>query len=384
MPFILWLELQGFYASCHPAGDKPLVVVRDKLVLDANAAARKRQVAPGMCAREAGTLLPSGSIKAWNREAYVERQTAWLDLCVDFSGIIEPIDQHIAAVDLSGHPEPYLVAARLVDSLESGTKLPVRYGAAGTKWVARLAAEREDPNGIAWKDPESFLADLSVGDLLPAKPETRQRLAFLGYHTIGQAAQVRLEVLRRQFGEEALLVRSATQGKHLQPVLALYPLDSMQECLIFDGAVDDLETIERGLRSIAGRIGRRLSEQGKSGTKVRMEIETETDREQRARTFTKPVSDPASALGALKLLISETPAIPVLAIRVSVLDLETVRNRQSPLIGTVDRFKRPDPEAAVHVLRKTFGDASVQLASEVEVPRRVRVLREWQNASGWR
>jgi DNA polymerase-4 len=383
MPFTLWLELSRFYVSEFPDGGEPLIVIRDKSVLDVNVPAAKKGVVSGMDVRQAKALLPVKAIRKWERETHAAKQIAWLDVCTEFSGTIEPIDQHVATIDLSGHPDPFDVVGKLVGSLELKTRLPVRCGAADSRWIAKLAADHDD-QGAAWLDPESFLAEIPVTELLPALPESRQRLYFLGYYTIGAVAQVPLEVLRRQFGQEALVIHAAARGRHSEPVKALYPLDSIRECLIFEGPVDTLETIDLALRAIASRLGKRLSEQGKFGTKLRLEIETEGEgRESRLRKFTKPVADGTSALAALRLLMTDPPTVSILALRTTLHDLEKVPNRQTALLDA-GRLKRPDAGAALHILRKTFGDTSVKLASEVEVPRRIRVLREWQSATGWR
>jgi hypothetical protein len=41
-------------------------------------------------------------------------------------------------------------------------------------------------------------------------------------------------------------------------------------------------------------------------------------------------------------------------------------------------------EGALKQLKSVFGDTSVQVAGQVAQPRRVRVLQEWKNATGWR
>ncbi len=40
--------------------------------------------------------------------------------------------------------------------------------------------------------------------------------------------------------------------------------------------------------------------------------------------------------------------------------------------------------AALKYVKTVFGEGSIKLASEVEIPRRIKVLKEWQIATGWR
>lgn len=384
MSYIVWIELERFYAELYKTCEEPLIIDRQKIVLDTNLAGRQMGVAPGMGTRQAKMLLPECTIRTWNREDHVDRQAAWLDICAEFTGIVEPVDQHVAALDLSGHPDPLEVTERLVRALVSRTGLPVRFGAACSKWIAKLAAD-QGGSERAVEDPRSFLAPLPVSELFPVEEEHRQRLGFLGYGTIGEVARIPLDVLQKQFGQEGLRISAAAQGRHSQPVCALYPKGSMRECLIFEGPVDVWETIDNGLRALAERLGQRLADLRMQGSTVELQVETEDGGCLRMeRRFTKQIRNPISALWAFRLLLQDPPEVPVASLRVSLVHLERVRHRQSELNGLDPGCQRHEARSAVNYVRTVFGDGSVKLASEVEVPRRVRVLREWQSATGWR
>ena len=468
MSYFLWVEIEGFYVEHYDIREQPLIVEREKVVLDANALARQRGVRLGMEVRQAKAVVSECVVQNWEPELYQPRRNAWLDVCTNFTGVIEPIDQHIAALDLSGHPNPLDVTEQIVRDLVSKTKLNVHYGAAPSVWIAKLAADREDL-GRAIASPTQFLSKLPVADLLPASEESRNRLTFLGYRTIGEIANLPLSTLQGQFGEEALIILAAAQGRHFQPVHALYPLDSLHECLIFDGAVEVWEAVDEGLRSLADRIGRRLTEKNMQGSKLTIKIDMEERTLTKERRFTKPIHNPLTALIALRLLIQEAPKnvstphnvlrhdecnefhrehgadalfhtnsrleaitpkkhplsqvlpgqepsynplqfgspysplddvspgsnppdlqsagalnAPVLGIHISLTDLEKTRYRQQELEGFSLRSKRPEVASAISYVRTVFGDNSVKLGSQIELPRRVRVLKEWQNATGWR
>ncbi len=195
---ILWIEIDGFYVSHHMEIEKPLIVDRDKLVLDANEAALKKGVFRGMEVKQAKALVERCEIVHWDQDLYARAQNDWLDLCCRFTGTIEPIDQHIAALDLTSHPDPLDISDQLIRELVKKTQVRVRFGAAGSKWIARLAA-RLDLAGEAINSHASFLDPLPIVNLIPVEQRTRERLAFLGYHTIGAVAQVPLETLQNQF-----------------------------------------------------------------------------------------------------------------------------------------------------------------------------------------
>src|SRR5262245_15208245 len=108
MSTILWLEWKHFYVDSSSKGFA--LVVRDDTILDANAPANSLGVEPGTSLRQAKSLCQGARITKWNPDDYAAKQKLWLDVCTEYTGKIEPIDQHIAALDLSDHPDPTDIA----------------------------------------------------------------------------------------------------------------------------------------------------------------------------------------------------------------------------------------------------------------------------------
>ncbi|HWA82771.1 MAG TPA: hypothetical protein VG820_05030, partial [Fimbriimonadaceae bacterium] len=233
--------------------------------------------------------------------------------------------------------------------------------------------------------PRAFLSPLPVHELSPVAPEHRDRLRFLGYDTIGGVAGLQLPVLQEQFGQEGLLIQSAATGQMSQQVKAVYPPSSMADSVVFDGVVEDLETVDIACRSLALRIGERLSNRNMQSGKLRVTLELEdSSLKPLSRTFTKPLRCPGSVFSALRLLLGPALKEPVLSIRVFIPDLERVRQFQPGLIDGCAHLGSPQVEAAMRQVRTVFGDRSIQLGKEIDLPRRVKVLREWKHATGWR
>jgi impB/mucB/samB family len=159
-----------------PATPDPAVMVRDKRVLDANRLARQRGVVPDMDVPQARNLVCEAKFIEWNEEEHVENQRKWLDVCTNFTGVIEPVDQHIAILDLSTHPNPLDIAERLVCLLVQKMSLRLRHGAGPSPWIAQLASQRPNSSTAAL-DPGVFLAGLPVNDLTPIPLVHRQHRA---------------------------------------------------------------------------------------------------------------------------------------------------------------------------------------------------------------
>ncbi|MHB8635443.1 MAG: DNA polymerase Y family protein [Fimbriimonadaceae bacterium] len=380
-PHILWLELERFYAE--PARE-PVVVVRDGFVLDANDAARARGIQLGIPLRQVRTLLQEGKVVNWARENYEKRSRAWMDPCVALTGVIEPADQHAAWLDLSLHPNPIDVADKLICTLTKKTKLTIRYGAAPSKWLACLAAKHDDC-GLALRDPKKFLAPLSVSELLPVAPEHRERLLFLGYYHIGDVAKLSLLTLQEQFAEAALIIYSAAAGLLAQVPKAFYPPSSITDCFVFDGLVESTEVIDQACGVLARRVGERLLAQASQSAKLRATLELEDGSLKRlGRTFAKPMRCPQSVRSALRLLLEPALATPITAIRVFLPDLVKTCVVQPTFLNALASKEPQQAASALREIRTVFGDTSVRLGSEIVLSRRVKVLREWKHATGWR
>jgi nucleotidyltransferase/DNA polymerase involved in DNA repair len=378
----LWLEVKRFYVEPDDP-DRPIIVVGKHHVLDVNHTAECKGIRRGMHIRQARALADKVEVRSYQREDFEERYRLWLDLCLDYSGVVQPCGQHAAWVDLSSHPNPTDIAERLVRDLAAATGRGVECGIAGSCWVARLAARSHDW-GLALRDPAAFLSPLPVSDLLPVAPEDRVRLRFLGYPTIGSVAVLPLPVLSSQFGDLGLLIRAAAKGGLADPVIPTYPPNHLVERFLFDSPTDRTEDVAVAAKHIAEALGRRLQEQDREAVRVRFTVETEEGvHHTTLRTFPHPLHHPATVHAAMRALLKKLPAQAIVSLQLMLLDLELIQAVEKPILeeqGTITKWT----EMPLRHLKEIFGDQSICRASQIELPRRVRVLQEWKNAIGWR
>ena len=383
---VLYCRLPYFYVNLLDLSeDRPCAVIRDATVLDSNPRAMKRGVVPGMGLTQARTILrEEGVFRVLRPEEGVEEQKNWLELATQFTGVIEPEDKHSAYLDLSAHPRPFDVAQRFLERLTRRTGSEARFGVGAAKWLARLSAdldgERLIPlDGVA-------LSDISILKLPPVSPEHRERLRFLGYHSIGLVADLPMSTLRSQFGDEGLRIQLAAKGAWKDPVQALYPPDTFNERLILEGACEDALVIDQAMISVAQRIGRRLLKAEQQATEVHLTLECEDGSLKTfTRRFNKPVRCPRTAISALRLLFGKGIESSIVSIGVRLPHLEKVRATQQNLMGVLSQSETSDrAESALRQVRSVFGDSSIQVAGKIAQARRIRVLQEWKNATGWR
>ncbi len=383
---VLYCRLPYFYVNLLDLSeDRPCAVIRDATVLDSNPRAAKRGVVPGMGLTQARTILrEEGVFRVLRPEEGVEEQKNWLELATQFTGVIEPEDKHSAYLDLTAHPKPFDVAQRFLERLTRRTGSEARFGVGASKWLARLSAdldgERLMPlDGVG-------LSDISILKLIPVSPEHRERLRFLGYHSMGLVADLPISTLRSQFGDEGLRIQLAAKGAWKEPVQALYPPDTLSERLILEGACEDALMIDQALMSIAQRIGRRLLKAEQQATEVHLTFEREDGTLKTfTRRFNKPLRCPRTAIAALRLLFGKGIESSIISIGVRLPQLEKARSTQQNLMGLLTQSETNDrAESALRQVRSVFGESSIQVAGKIAQARRIRVLQEWKNATGWR
>lgn len=423
MHCFLYVRLDGFYSAIEearqdgaqassstlkicpndgsPESQSPAIVVhRDRTVVCASQAAREHGIEPGMPFAEAKAILRNGLFIAFDEERYRPYQEAWLDACCQFSDVIEPADQHEAYIDLSSHPDPAAMALKLAHEVggRAGGLPCVVIGIASTKWIAKAAAgvipnsALQTPSSLREPvlDPAGFIAGMPVDMLLPASPEHRRRLRFLGYRTIGDVAKLSLATLKGQFGTDGLRIYQAAWGGCFESVEAVYPRNAIQERFAFDEAVESEEVFERGLEELAKRLSKKLREKDLEGSHLKVWIEhEEASTTMMERTFTKPMQTWRSILAGLKavsfpsLLVADGSCRGVEQVRVQMPNLTKAKRRQTDLYGALAE-KAAGNATALSQVRQVFGDYAVRLASEVVEPRRKRLLKVWKDATGWR
>lgn len=396
MRCFLHLRVIGFYIGTllklgSADRTRGLAVHRDKKLVDLDDRARQLGLRTGMSLSEAKTLGTGARFAEWVEEDFRESQHQWLDRCLDYADVVEPDGQDSAWLDMSGHPDPADVARALVADLEASFGWEVRTGLSSVKWIARLASELPHapnlPCAIFAVDcPSEFIAEMPVEQLEPVDAAIRRQLRFLGYRTIGDIARIPVEVLRGPFGERAWAIRQAARGVSSEEVARVYPPDSLAARVRFEGGADNRETLWRGVDRLAHELGQALLTRDRVGRRLDVTLlEENAAPATLQRKFTKPIACPRTVRSAIRLMLGESFARPILELRARVPALEMPAQGQRELSGASSRQDRVVfVQRAISDVRSAFGDRVVLPAADLPVPRRVRVLRAWKDATGWR
>ena len=217
----------------HLKDRQVLVVDRSRgrpLVIDHSPAATG--VTAGMTLEQALSRCADGVILEADEPSYrrVFRQTL-----LSLQGIserVEGAELGTAYVRLDGLEELYGGEARLVNALLNATPqdLMPRVGLGDAKFPAFIAALTSRALGAAKapRDVAGFLAPHSV-DLLPFSPGVRDEMHRFGFHTMGDVASVREEMLIDRFGPAGKRAWDLSHGIDPSPLITLKHEESIVE-----------------------------------------------------------------------------------------------------------------------------------------------------------
>ncbi len=386
MTCITSVRLDGFYvqaAHLPPEIDpgRPVMVTREKRILDLCARSWAKGVRRGMPVKQAKAIVDSGQYVAWSAEPYLAAQEHWLDLAAQFSHQIQCTDQHSAWIDLSAHPRPLEIARLMRETIETKTTLPVRMGCGPNRWLAEVAEQNDDP-GTVFADARAFLADLPLDALRCLPAETIERLRFLGYRRVGEIQRLPRTLLLDQFGPDGHRVKEAALGGLSEPLAVDYPKPMLMAERHFEPPLTDRDTVLRAAAVMCHKLGIDLTRTDRMAKNIQLVIGREDLSPLRLqRLYRSGHQSPQQLRQAVIGLVGDRLDADVTFLRLSLPDLAPAVARQHDLTDRI--HSSTEVEKAIGFVRHRFGEEALNQASAIEPARRVRVLREWRHATGW-
>ena len=195
----LYLDADGFFASCEEAADarlhgRPVGVVAGRPYADApliavNSVAKREGVRLGDRVREARERCPGFAVRPQRVERYVQVH----DRMVSAVGAILPVAAVHSIDELSARLAPRDTPESVVDRVKALVEealtryVPVSVRVAPSAWLAKCAAEAHKPSAsVVWRptDLPSVYAGLELEDLSGAGPRICARLREHGLVTV--------------------------------------------------------------------------------------------------------------------------------------------------------------------------------------------------------
>lgn len=232
---ILHIDCNCFYAAVemqrHPKlRDKPLAVcgsVEDRhgIVLAANYLAKPRGVKTGMAVWQAKQVCPELVVLPPDMPEYIRFSQMAREIYEDYSDQIEPFGLDENWVDVTGSVGLFgnamTIASEISERIKFELGITVSIGVANNKITAKLGSDYRKPDAITRIERDNYeeiVYPLPVEDLLYVGPATRRKLNQMGVFTIGELAELPLDILTSRFGKLGRVLAIFAQGNDISPV----------------------------------------------------------------------------------------------------------------------------------------------------------------------
>ncbi|MCH7748139.1 MAG: DNA polymerase IV [Acidobacteria bacterium] len=301
------------------------------VVAAASYEARSFGVHSAMSMAKAVRLCPSLVILRpdFTRYRQVSRQV--FDMYRSVTSLVEPLSLDEAYLDVTentwGEPLATTVARRLKRWIREETGLTVSAGAAPNKFLAKIASDRDKPDGltvIPTQRVEAFLQTLPVEALWGVGPVSARRLRAAGVSRLVDVRTIDPRVLRDAVGSQAGWLRRLAHGIDDRPVTPDRTVKSSGSEHTYPEDLMDLETIRDKLDQMARRgadwLGRQALRARTVTIKVRYSDFTTVTRSHSKRPATRD-ADQIAARAMLLLGRTEAGTRPVRLLGVSLHNL---------------------------------------------------------------
>ena len=222
---ILHFDLDAFYASVAQRDDPslrgiPLAISgqsRRSVVLTASYEARPFGVRSAMPLYRALELCPQLTVVRPEFPKYREASERVFAIFEDGSTAVEglSLDEAFVALADASLEAAVAFAERVRKRVRDEVGLTVSAGVASVKMVAKIASDKNKPDGLTVVAPgteRGFLAPLPVGQLWGIGPKTLPRVEAAGVRTIGDVANLDDAALYGIFGRGGAFYRDLAHG----------------------------------------------------------------------------------------------------------------------------------------------------------------------------
>lgn len=374
---IAHFDLDAFFVSVECLNDpslkgKPLIVGgRERGVVAAcSYEARKYGIHSAMPMKTALRLCPHVTVVGGSRGEY-SRYSRWVtEIIAAKAPLFEKASIDEFYLDLTGMDKyfnPFQWTIDLRQEIIDKTGLPISFGLAGNKMVAKIATDEAKPNGylhIAYGREKEFLAPLQVNKIPGVGEHMNQALRDLGIDTIDHLSAQPIELLENRFGKYGGDLWNKAHGIHLGEVIPYHEAKSISTESTFEENILDIDRLMTELVGMTERVAYELRQENKMAGCIAVKIrypdfETTSRQTTIAYTFYDDELLP-KAKDLFHKLYRKGQPVRLLGVRLSELTNEAV---QTNLFSNVE--KKNELYKAIDDLKNRFGSKSLTKASRL-------------------
>lgn len=275
--WIAHFDLDSFFVSVELLRDpslrgKPVIVggSSDRGVVSAcSYEARAFGIHSAMPIHQALKLCPNLINLKGTRSEY-SRYSRWVtDIMAAEAPLFEKASIDEFYLDLTGMDKFFSVfewttalRARIVQE----TGLPISFGLAPNKMLAKMATNQAKPNGVKWVkhgDEQAFLDPLSISAIPGVGAETHKKLLSLGVETIADLRRMKRDLVQKLWGASGIDLWEKAQGLHSGLVSAYHEAKSISTEQTFEHNIEDTTVLLNHLVHMAEKVGYELRQDNK-------------------------------------------------------------------------------------------------------------------------
>ena len=377
--YIAHFDLDSFFVSVEVLNDPSLkgkaVIVggsKDRgVVTTCSYEARKFGVHSAMPMKAAMKLCPHAILVRGTRGEY-SRYSRWItDIIAAKAPLFEKASIDEFFIDLTGMDkflDPYQWTIDLREEIINKTQLPISFGLATNKMVAKIATDEAKPNGYLFVQPgmeKQFLAPLPVNKFSGVGEQTFLTLKAMGIHTIRDLSETSVAVLEKKLGKYGADLWQKSQGIHVGEVHAYHEAKSISTENTFEENSGDTTFLLSELVRMTEKVAYELRQDEKLTGCIAVKIRyPDFETTSRQTTIDYTLRDDELIPVAIDLfhkLYRKGKPVRLLGVRLSELTNHPV---QASLFD--DAEKKNKLYKAIDDVKNTFGKSSLQKARTVK------------------
>src|SRR6201987_3043955 len=239
---IIHVDMDAFYASVEQRDDpklqgKPVIVAwrgNRSVVCAASYEARQFGVRSAMPAVRAERLCPNAVFLPPDFPRYRAVSHQVREIFKRHTDLIEPLSLDEAYLDVSenktGLPTATQVAVTIREQIRTELHLTASAGVAPNKFLAKIASDWRNPDGLFVIQPnevDSFLSPLPVGRLPGVGKVMEEKLKDFEVQTVGDLRKMELATLEGRFGRYGVRLYELARGIDKTEVVPDRPTQSI-------------------------------------------------------------------------------------------------------------------------------------------------------------
>ena len=284
--YIAHFDLDAFFVSVERTLDPSLVGKalilggsRERgVVSTCSYEARKFGVHSAMPMARAVALCPHAIVMQGTRGQYSKFSQWVTDIIATKSPLYEKASIDEFYIDLTGMDrffDPLQWTIDLRKEIIETTGLPISFGLASNKMVAKMATNAAKPNGFLQVLPgkeKEFLALLQVGEIPGVGEHMLKTMHSLGIMTISDLSVYPQHLLEQNFGKYGEVLQQKAMGIHTGTVHHYHEAKSISTEHTFSENTSDLDFLHAELIRMTEKLGHELRDDGKMTRCVAVKI----------------------------------------------------------------------------------------------------------------